>query len=78
MRNFHDFRLKLLLILSLSNPSYRNPDFQELMDEEEEDFKNGEPKTDYGILSSPGSKLTRRGHDVQAWTFFGVPFTEFF
>ena len=68
----------MLLILSLSNPSYRNPDFQELMDEEEEDFKNGEPKTDYGILSSPGSKLTRRGHDVQAWTFFGVPFTEFF
>ena len=48
------------------------------MDEEEEDFKNGEPKTDYGILSSPGSKLTRRVPYVQAWTFFGIPFNELF
>ena len=68
----------MLLILSLSNPSYRNPDFQELMDEEEEDFKNGEPKTDYGILSSPGSKLTRRVPYVRALMFFGVPCNDFF
>ena len=33
------------------------PDFNELLDEEDYDLKNGDNSMGYGTLSSPGSKI---------------------